>query len=91
MVHRFQWFDQSLVLDIQHDQSFLSFITEKNFDLVTINRCTSSSSCEQVAQLSGINSAFMSSIYASNIGYMQVLFTSDKSMTFPGFVATWSS
>jgi hypothetical protein len=71
--------------------SFSSFMTESNYDFVTIHRCTSSSSCEQVAQLSGINSAFMSPIYASNIGYMQVLFTSDKSMTFPGFVATWSS
>ena len=72
--------------------SFSSFSTEKNYDFVTINRCTSSSSCEQVAQLSGlINSAFLSSIYTSSTGYMQVLFTSDKSGTYSGFVATWSS
>ena len=71
--------------------SFSSFMTESNFDFVTIYRCTSSSSCEQVAQLTGINSAYTSSIYTSRTGYMQVLFTSDRSENHHGFVATWSS
>jgi ferredoxin len=69
--------------------SFSSFITETNYDFVTINRCTSSSSCEQVAKLTG--ASLPSSIYTSSTGYMQVLLTSDKSTPAPGFVASWSS
>ena len=75
--------------------SFSSFNTENNYDFVTINRCTSSSSCEQVAKLSGyIVASFLSrpsSIYASSTGYMQVRLTSDKSVNHDGFVASWSS
>ena len=69
--------------------SFSSFNTENNYDFVTINRCTSSSSCEQVAKLSG--PIRPSSIFTSSTGYMQVLFTSDKLTTSSGFVASWSS
>ena len=75
--------------------SFSSLSMEANYDFVTINRCTSSSSCAQVAKLTGaLAASFLalpSSIYTSSTGYMQVLLTSDKSNTAPGFVASWSS
>jgi hypothetical protein len=68
---------------------FSSFSTEANYDIVTINRCTSSSSCETVATLGGSGTPY---IYTSSTGYMQVLFTSGKSTTSKsGFVASWSS
>jgi hypothetical protein len=70
--------------------SFSSFNTESGYDVVTINRCTSSSSCvEQVASLSG-SSVSLSTIYTSSTGYMQVVFTSDGSVLRSGFVASWS-
>ena len=75
--------------------SFSSFSTEKNFDFVTINRCTSSSSCEQLAKLSGFFAesflARPSSVYVSSTGYIQVLFTSNSRITTSGFAASWSS
>jgi hypothetical protein len=70
--------------------SFSSFNTESGYDFVTINRCTSSSSCvEEVARLSG-SSVSLSTIYTSSTGYMQVVFTSDGSVLGSGFVASWS-
>jgi hypothetical protein len=70
--------------------SFSSFNTESGRDFVTINRCTSSSSCvEQVARLSG-SSVSLSTIYTSSTGYMQMVLTSDGSVLGSGFVASWS-
>ena len=75
--------------------SFSSFVTEGRSDFVTINRCTSSSSCEQLAKLSGFLAesylARPSSVYVSSTGYIQVLFTSDSKVTTSGFAASWSS
>jgi hypothetical protein len=75
--------------------SFSSFVTEGRTDFVTINRCTSSSSCEQLAKLSGFFAesflARPSSVYVSSTGYIQVLFTSDSKVTTSGFAASWSS
>jgi hypothetical protein len=71
--------------------SFSSFNTESGYDFVTINYCTSSSSCvedEEVARLSGI-SVNLDTIYTSNTGYMQVRLTSDSSVVSSGFVASW--
>jgi hypothetical protein len=69
--------------------SFSSFNTESDYDYVTINRCTSSSSCvERVARLSS-SSVSQSAIYTSSTGYMQVVFTSDNSVVRSGFVASW--
>jgi hypothetical protein len=81
--------------------SFSSFDTEWRYDFVTINNCTSSSSCvrdQEIASLSGSSSAYrsqdgkpvsLSTIYTSNTGYMQVVFTSDGSVVSSGFVASW--
>jgi hypothetical protein len=71
--------------------SFSSFSTESGYDYVTINRCSSSScsTVEQVARISG--SVSSSNEYTSSTGYLQVLFTSDGSVTGSGFEATWST
>ncbi len=69
---------------------FTSFDTESKYDWVTINRCTSSSctTVEQVARLSGKDvSAGM--IYTSATGFIQLMFTSDESISASGFVASW--
>ena len=71
--------------------SFSSFNTEACCDFVTINRCTSSSSCEeQVSRLSD-SSGSLGTIYTSSTGYMQVVFTSDYLVGCSGFVGSWSS
>ena len=72
--------------------SFTSFNTESNYDYVTINRCqdSSCSSPDPVARLSG-DSVSASSTYTSSTGYLQVVFTSDGSVTRSGFVATWNT
>jgi hypothetical protein len=71
--------------------SFTSFNTEKDHDFVTIYRCSTSScnsdSREEVARLSGIN--VNSTIYTSSTGYLQVVFMSDGSTHYPGFLAEW--
>jgi hypothetical protein len=68
---------------------YLASMTPPCCDFVTINRCTSASSCvEQIAQLSG-SSVSQSAIYTSNTGYMKVEFTSDGSYIRPGFDASW--
>jgi hypothetical protein len=71
--------------------SFTSFSTEFDYDFVTVNRCTSPScsSVEQVAELSG-SSVSADTTYSSLTGYLQVVFTSDSSVTAPGFVGSWS-
>jgi hypothetical protein len=72
--------------------SFSSFNTESRYDTFTVNRCTSSScgTIKQVAKLSG-SSVSPSTIYTSSTVYMQVVFTSDGSVTASGFVASWST
>ena len=76
--------------------SFQSFETERGYDYVTIYSCLSAT-CgggrRQVASLSGSQAGHLSGslTYNSTTGFMQVVFTSDGSITGPGFEAEWSS
>ena len=71
--------------------SFSYFDTESGYDYVTIYECSSSScsSRQQVARLAGSVSA--SSSYRSSTGIMQVVFTSDGSVTRGGFQGEWTA
>ena len=72
--------------------SFTSFATEAVHDVVTINRCISSSCdpaiVEEVATVTG--KVDLNHTYTSSTGYLQVIFNSDDSVNKDGFVATWS-
>ena len=74
--------------------SFSSFNTESNYDFVTINSFTLGGTgwedVEQVAKLSG-SSVSPSAVFTSSTGYMQLVFTSDSSAGYPGFVASWTT
>ncbi len=73
--------------------SFSSLETESGYDYVTIKQCTSSSSCSSGTQLAKLSGSLVNvdASYESTTGYMQVLFTSDISRTYRGFVASWST
>jgi len=71
---------------------FVSFLTEQNMDFVTINRCTTAT-CAQKIQLlyeSGITS--LSTVYASDAThpFLQLVFTTDSSVTLDGWVVNWN-
>ena len=72
---------------------FTDFNTERNYDWVTVNRCTSSSCVtkEELARLSGdsINKQISYQASASH-RHLQVVLTSDGSVVRPGFAGTWS-
>ena len=70
--------------------SFTSFETEGGYDFVIINRC-STSSCTAPVMLAELDGSSVSAdtTYTSSTGYLQVVFTSDRSVTRAGFVATW--
>jgi len=72
--------------------SFSSFNTESGWDYVTVNSCVTSScsSVDLVARLSG-SSVNSGTTYTSSTGYLQLVFTSDSSVTGSGFVAQWST
>jgi hypothetical protein len=71
--------------------SFTFFDLERNWDSVILNRCTSGScgEFEEVARLSG-SADIANATFKSSTGYLQVVFTSDASITRPGFIASWS-
>ncbi len=70
--------------------SFTSFETEGGYDFVIISHC-STSSCTTPVMLAKLDGSFASAdtTYTSSTGYLQVVFTSDGSITRAGFVATW--
>ena len=73
--------------------TFTSFETESGYDFVTIYSCEtancSSMTEHLVARLDGFVS--LSTVYTSSTTVMKVHFTSDGSVTRPGFAATWAT
>ena len=70
---------------------FTSFSTEPRYDYVVINECESTSCrvTKQLANLSG-DADVSDVIYTSSTGLLQIVFTSDGSVTESGFEARWS-
>ena len=78
--------------------SFTSFHTEKDYDYVYVESC-SSSSCDSAVELaklhgnsanSDTSAADLSTTYTSSTGYLRVRLTSDDSLEYAGFSADWS-
>jgi len=72
--------------------AFSSFHTESGHDFVTINECLSASCAtpRQLARLAG-SAVSASTVYTASTGFLEVVFGSDGSTTFPGFEAAWST
>jgi hypothetical protein len=69
---------------------FTEFSTQPGKDLVRVFQCTDIGCSEQqlLAELSGTYSSAQAVTSAS--GYMKVVFTSDGSVNYDGFNATWN-
>jgi hypothetical protein len=71
--------------------TFTSFLTETGYDFVTIYSCETAA-CFAMTQLSRLHgSVNLSTVYTSPTGVMKVHFTSDGSVTRPGFSGVWRS
>jgi len=72
--------------------SFSSFDTESDYDFVTINECSLADCAtrRQLARLSG-SAVSASTVYISSTGFLEVVFTSDDSVTGAGFEASWTA
>jgi len=83
------WWLLTTLPGIEIQVSFPFFNTESGYDFVSIYRCSSAScsATEQLAHLSGTLSA--DAVYATSTGFLKVVFTSDTSVTRPGFTGTW--
>jgi hypothetical protein len=70
---------------------FSAFSTQPRNDIVAVFQC-SDLYCSQNQQLAELSGTYPN-IYTitSLTGYMKVVFTSDGSITYDGFVASWSS
>lgn len=70
--------------------TFNSFDTQQDSDYVTLNECADEgcSSQTEIARLHR-NAVSNNISYVSTTGYLQVVFTSDSTVTGHGFVATW--
>ena len=70
---------------------FTSFNTESGYDTVTIYACALSD-CSDAVKLEELSGAGVSLNlrYTTSLGYMQVVFDTDGSVTREGFEATWS-
>jgi hypothetical protein len=70
--------------------SFPKFSTQPGKDLVRVFQCTDIGCSEQqlLAELSGIYTYVQA--VTSTTGYMKVEFTSDGSVNYDGFTATWN-
>ena len=76
--------------------SFSQFETESSSDRVVIYSCSSSdsaTSCESSSELASLSGRSISSSrrWTSTTGYMRVRFTSDSSVTYAGFVGSWTT
>jgi hypothetical protein len=69
--------------------TFTEFSTQPGKDLVRVFQCTDIGCSEQqlLAELSGTYSSAQA--VTSTTGYMKVEFTSDGSVNYDGFIATW--
>ncbi len=69
--------------------NFTEFSTQLGMDFVRVFQCTDISCSEQLllAELSGTYSTVQD--VTSTTGYMKVVFTSDRSVNYNGFSATW--
>jgi hypothetical protein len=68
---------------------FTEFSTQPGKDLVRVFQCTDIGCSEQqlLAELSGTYTSAQA--LSSTTGYMKVVFTSDGSVNYDGFTATW--
>jgi hypothetical protein len=71
--------------------TFTEFYTEGNYDFVTLSSCTdvSCASKQQLLRHSGGLPSPQS--FTSDTGFLMVEFTSDGSVVYSGFTATWTS
>jgi hypothetical protein len=71
--------------------TFTELSTQPGKDLVTVFQCLdiSCSQQQQLAELSGLYATPQA--VTSTTGYMKVVFTSDGSINYDGFKATWTS
>lgn len=69
---------------------FTEFSTQPGKDVVRVLQCKDiwCTEHQQLAELSGMYSSIQT--VTSSTGYVKVLFTSDSSVNFDGFAATWS-
>ena len=71
--------------------SFTEFSTQPGKDVVRVFQCADvlCTLQQQLAELSGMYTATQT--LTSTTGYMRVVFTSDSSVNFDGFNASWNS
>jgi hypothetical protein len=70
--------------------SFQSLMTQRSLDIIRVYECRTltCTSYDQIAALSG--SYLSPQNVTSSTGFMFVWFTSDSSVRYPGFTATWA-
>jgi hypothetical protein len=76
---------------VQITIQFTSFSTQPTNDVVRVFQCSDvyCSQQQQLAELSGTYPGVQT--ITSMSGYMRVVFTSDESVNYDGFTASWSS
>ena len=71
--------------------TFTVFSTQLHNDIVGVFQC-SDVYCSQKQQLAQLSGRYPNNHTVTSLtGYMKVVFTSDGSITYDGFVASWSS
>ena len=70
---------------------FAELSTQAGTDFIRVFQCTDAacSDQQQLVELSGLYSA--PQVLSSSTGFMKVVFTSDKSVNYDGFNASWTS
>ncbi len=70
--------------------NFNTFLTEKNYDFLTVRSCTAVD-CVQTSLLGRFSGSTIPGLLTSGTGIMLIQWTTDELTTYSGWSASWSS